>query len=247
MAFSFLILEDDAAFTRKLRNNIESVNPEAKIYSTSDVNEALDTIKQANIDVFLVDIALENYVTDLTGLDFIREVRKVHKLTPIVVISSSLETQRIVETFNELKIFAFIDKRFDGEQIEMELEKAIEVAELSNNRTISLKKKNDIKVYPTRNIFCIQRMPYGKKKILVTSYDDTIGEVTTEEFSIKSSLGEVIDLLENNKDIIRVHQSWLINPKMIRGLNFLKEELTLVSNIKVPIGATYKEQLAAFI
>lgn len=247
MAFSYLILEDEAVFVRKFKNTIQSMDREGKIYATSDVKEALEIVKQVSIDIFLVDIAIENYINSLTGLDFIKEVRKIHRYTPIIVVSSSLETQQMIQSFNEFKIFAYIDKRFDSEQVEIELKKALEISELSNNRTISLKKKNDIKVYPTRNIFCIQRMPHGKKKVLVTSYDDTINEITTEEFSIRSSLGEILDLLDNDKDIIRVHQSWLINPKMIRGLSFLKEELTLVSDIKVPIGSTYREGLAPYI
>lgn len=247
MAFSFLILEDEPAFVRKFKNIIESTNPKGNIYSTSDVNEALDIAKRRNTDIFVVDIALKNNLTNQTGSDFIREVRKIHKFTPIIVISSSLEIQQVIQSFNEFKIFAYIDKRFEAEQLGVELNKALELSHLVNNRTISLKRKHDVRVYPIRNIFCIQRVPYGKKKILVTCYDDTINEMTTEEFSIKSSLGELLNSLENEKDIIRVHQSWLINPKMIRSLSFLKEELTLVSDIKIPIGSTYRETLASFV
>jgi DNA-binding LytR/AlgR family response regulator len=90
-------------------------------------------------------------------------------------------------------------------------------------------------------------MPQGKKKIVVTSYDDTVNEITSEEFSINSSLAEIFELFENDKDIIRAHQSWLINPKMIRGLNLVKEELILVNNIHIPVGETYKKELSPFI
>lgn len=248
MAFSFLILEKESAFIRKFKNIIESVNPSGKVYSTSDVEEAFRLVKEVNVDVFLIDVTTKDQLTELTGLDFIKEIRKeIHRLTPIIVVSSILDPQQMIETFHESKVLAYIDKRFDAEQITPEFEKALEIAKVSNNRMISFKKKHDLIVFPTRNLISIQRMPNGKKKVLVTSFDDLTQEVVAEEFSIKSSLGEILNAIENDNDLIRVHQSWLINPKMIRGLSFLREELTLYSNIKVPIGTTYKERLAPFL
>jgi DNA-binding LytR/AlgR family response regulator len=244
MAFSFLILENESAFVNKLKNIIASMNSESKVYSTWDVNEALEKTEQVNIDVFVVDINLGD---SLAGLDFIKEVRKMHKLTPIIVVGSNVDMQDKIAAFNELKVYAYIDKPFENEQVVAELKNALEMSELINNRTVSFKRKNYIKVYHTKDIYCIQRVPHGKKQILVTSYDDTVNEVTTEAFSIKSSLGEILDLFENDKDIIRVHQSWLINPKMIRGLHLAKEELTLISNIKIPVGETYKHNFFPFI
>ena len=244
MAFSFLILENESAFVNKLKNIIASMDSESKVYSASNVNDALEKTEQVNIDIFIVDINLGD---SLAGLDFIKEVRKMHKLTPIIVVSSIVDMQQKIAAFNESKVFAYIDKPFDNEQVAAELEKAFEIAKLINNRTVSFKWKNYIKIYRTNDIFCIQWVPHGKKQILVTSYDDTVNEITTEAFSIKSSLGEILDLFENDKDIIRVHQSWLINPKMIRGLHLAKEELTLTSNIKIPVGETYKHKLFPFI
>lgn len=217
---------------------------ESKVYSTSNVSETLEKVKQVGIDVFVIDI---NMGDSLVELDFIEEIRKTHKWTPIIIVGSIEDMEQKFSAFNELKIFAHIDKPFKNEQVASELEKALDIAKLINDRTVSFKRKNYIKTYRTKDIFCIQRVPHGKKKILVTSYDETVNEITTESFSIKSSLGEILDLFENENDIIRVHQSWLINPKMIRGLHLTKEELTLISNIKVPVGETYKHKLSPFI
>jgi DNA-binding NtrC family response regulator len=160
MAFSFLILEEEAAFVRRFKNTIESIDLEGKIYATSDVKDAFEIAQHVNIDIFLVDIALED-INGLTGLEFIKAARKIHKFTPIIVVSASLEMQQIIYSFNDLKVFAYIDKRFDAGQVEIELKKAVEVSKLFNHRTISLKKRNHIKIYLTRNIICIQRVPYG--------------------------------------------------------------------------------------
>ena len=240
MSYSFLILESEDIFVSKLKNIIKSMDSENKVYSFHTVSKALEKLESINIDVFIVDLNLKDA---LAGLDLIKEVRRVNKLIPIIVVSSNLEMAQKVEIFNDAKVFAYLDKPFNDQMVVSELEKALEIAELVNGRVVSFKRKNYIKSYPTKDIFCIQRMPHGKKKILVTGYDDTVGEVTTEAFSIKSSLGEILDLFENPNDIIRVHQSWLINPKMIRGLDLVKEELTLASNIKIPVGDTYKHNL----
>ena len=244
MVFSFLVLENESALTNKLKNIIGSMEFESKIYSPLSLDEALEQTREGNIDVFVVGINPER---PLAGLDFIREIRKVHQLTPIIMVGSSLNMEQQIISFNEFKVYSYIDKLFNDDLIEKEVESALEVAKLINTRTVSFKRKNYIKTYQTKDIVCIQRVPQGKKKILVTSYDDTVNEITTEAFSIKSSLGETLDLFENDKDMVRVHQSWLVNPKMVRGLHLTKEELTLVSNIKIPVGETYKHKIAPFI
>ena len=243
MTFSFLILEQESSDIYNYQNIIESMNFESKVYTVSDTDEAIEKAKEVNIDVFLFNIRFD----DAGSMEFLRKIRNLYRLTPIIIISSHNTVDQKFEAFNKVKLFAIIEKPVYTEIFKFEVEKALEISKLLNYRTVSFKRKNYIKNYATRDIYCIQRVPNGKKKILITSFDDTVNELTTESFSIKSSLGEILDLFENKNDIIRVHQSWLVNPAMIRGLHLSKEELTLAANIKIPLGETYKHQVIPFI
>jgi len=244
MTFSFLILEDEQAFINKMDSVIKSMDINSKVFTAYTVDEALEKAKSTAIDVFLVDINLNE---PRTGLDFIREIRQSYPLSPIIVISSLVEIHHKIVAFSDLKVLGYIDKPFDNDQVVADLSKAVEIAKIINNRTVTFKRQNFARTYRTKDIYCIQRMPKGKKKIMVTAYDETIGDVSTDEFSIKSSLAEVLELFQNNQDVVRCHQSWIVNPKFIRGFDVNKEELILVNNIKIPLGDTYKHNVASFI
>jgi len=244
MTFSFLILEDEQTFINKIDSVIKSMDINSKVFTAYTVAEALKKAKSTAIDVFLVDVNLNE---PHTGLDFIKEIRQSYPLSPIIIISSLVEIHHKIKAFSDLKVLGYVDKPFENEQVITDLLKAIEIAKIINNRTVTFKRQSFAKTYHTKDIYCIKRMPKGKKKIMVTAYDETIGDVSTDEFSIKSSLAEVLELFQNNPDVVRCHQSWLINPKFIRGFDVNKEELILVNNIKVPLGDTYKQNVASFI
>ncbi|MCL2559357.1 MAG: response regulator [Turicibacter sp.] len=250
MAFSFLSLENEESFVNKIESTISSMGVENKLHSVYSVESALEAAKQISIDVFIVNVNLEDRKKGINtaGIEFIKELREIDKATPIITTGRLADPVKTVAMFNDLKIFSYLEKDFENEHLKSELEKAVEYVEstLFRKRTIAFKRKGSIKVFPTKNIFCIQRVPHGKKQILVTSYDDIINEVVTETFSIKSSLGEILDQFENSKDVLRVHQSWIVNPKMIRGLDLAREEITLLSNIRVPIGDTYRRDLRPY-
>jgi len=244
MTYSFLILEDEQLFINKLDNIIKTLDVESKVLTAYTVEEGLEKAHSTAIDVFLVDINLNE---TRTGLDFIETIRRAYPLSPVIVISSLVESHHKIKAFSDLKVLGYVDKPFDNQLVVNDLYKAIEIAKIINNRTVTFKRQNFARTYLTKDIYCIQRMPKGKKRIVVTAYDETIGEISTDEFSIKSSLAEVLDLFQNKTDVVRCHQSWVVNPKYIRGFDVNKEELVLVGNIKIPLGDTYKHNVASFI
>ena len=244
MAFSFLILEDEQAFIDKIESVIKSMDIGSTVLTAYNVAEALEKAKSASIDVFLVDVNLNE---SLTGLDFIQEIRQSYPFSPIIIISSLVEIHHKITAFNNLKVLGYIDKPFDHEQVVADLLKGVELAKIVNNRTVTFKRQNFSRTYRTKDIYCIQRMPKGRKKIMVTAYDEAIDDVSTDLFSIKSSLSEVLELFQNELDVVRCHQSWIVNPKFIRGFDVNKEELILVNHIKIPLGDTYKHNVAPFI
>jgi len=244
MTFSFLILEDEQTFINKIDSVIKSMDINSKVLTAYTVEEGIEKANSTAIDVFLVDVNLNE---PRTGLDFIAAIREKYPLSPVIVISSLVEMHHKIKAFSDLKVLGYIDKPFENEQVISDLSKALEIAKIINNRTVTFKRQNYARTYRTKDIYCIQRMPKGKKRIVVTAYDEAIGDVTTDEFSIKSSLAEVLELFQNEQDVVRCHQSWVVNPKFIRGFDVNKEELVLVNNIKIPLGDTYKHNVASFI
>jgi len=244
MTFSFLVVEDEQGFINEIESVIKLMDINIKILTAHTFDEALEKAKSTGIDIFIVDI---NSNESRTGLGFIRKIRKSYPLSPIIIISSLTEVHHKIAVFNELKVLGYLDKPFENEQLIADLLKGIEIAKIINNRTVTFKRSNFARTYRTENIYCIRRVPKGKKRIIVTAYNKRTGKVSTDEFSIKSNLAEVLELFQNNQDIVRCHQSWLVNPKSIRIFDVSKEELILVNNMKIPLGDTYKQNVASFI
>lgn len=244
MTFSFLILEDEQIFINKIESAIKSIEINSKILTAYNVSDALTKANSATIDVFVVDVNLNE---TRTGLDFIREIRSTYPLSPVIIVSSLVEIHHKIKAFNDLKVLGYVDKPFKNKALVSDLLKAIEISKIINNRTVTFKRQGFARTYHTKDIYCIQRMPLGKKKITVTAYDPISDQVLSEEFSIKSSLSEVLELFQNEQDVVRCHQSWLINPKFIQGFDVNKDELILINNIRIPLGDTYRQNVASFV
>jgi len=244
MTFSFLILEADQNQINNIDNTINLLNFEASILVANSIQDAFEKASVTAIDIFIVDI---DFTGNRAGAEFIREIRHFYPLSPIILTGSSIDADEIVMAFSEFKLLGYADKPLNTRVLKIDILKALDYAKLINNRTVTFRRQNYSGTFNTKDIYCIQRMPNGKKKILVTAYDDELKKVAKTEFSIKSSLAEVLELFENDQDVIRCHQSWIINPRFIRGYDVTKEQLILAENIKVPLGETYKQNVALFI
>ena len=251
MSLSILTLENEVSSVNKIKAVVSSLEMDNKIHSFYTVDEAVEAAKMLSIDIYIVNINLSDLDPENTmpGVAFIQELRKSEKLTPVIAIGSLSEMPEVVTLFNDLNVFAYLDKTTKNDIFKQQLIRALEFIDLAeiNNRVVAFKRKSFIRRYPVKDLICIQRVPHGKKQILVTAFDEDQGTISTEKFAIKSSLGEVLKQFTADSDVIRVHQSWVINPKMIRGFDLTKEELILVSNVRVPIGDTYKHLLKPYV
>lgn len=243
MSVSILVLEENKMAANKVASVVKTMSVPSKILMTDSMSNALEIMTTNAIDVFIFDIDL----TAEKGVLFLHELRKLYPLSPVIIVSGFDDFEYKVAAFNKFKIFAYVDKPYEFRSLVAEIEKALDVAKLVNNRMIKFKRQNYVKTYFTKDIYCIQRLPQGKKRMKVTAYDETIEYTSSEEFPIRSGLDEVLNKFEHSQDIVRCHQSWLVNPKYIRGYDVNEEELILVNNIKVPLGQTYRQNVEAFI
>jgi len=245
MKFTVLIVEDNQFMIDKIESAIKSIGLESKVLLAYNIEDAYQFTKTTTIDLILVDLLLENHGE--TGWTFVSDIREKYSLTPIIAVSAIDDFERKFTAFKTLNLFSFIEKPFQNFQVVTEIKKALPLAKLINNRTVTFRRNNFTKTYRTTDIYCIQRIPNGQKKIAITAYDELLGHVTTEEFPIKSSLTEILDYFDNENDIARCHQSWFVNPKFIRTFNVHTDEIILANNMNIPIGDTYRNDLAPFI
>ena len=247
MIISFMILEDDAAFSKRLKEVIErklteELGIEVKIITATTFEEAME--KKGLCDIHLVDVSLEG---EKTGLDYIRELAKDYPddepTIPVVVISRHNEEFYKMMALNELKVISYIEKKitYSEEQLLKDLKRAVKCLKKLDDKTVSFSRPAFKRTYKERDIWCIRRLPNGKKRIVVTVYDKFNDELIEEEFSIKNSLMEVPKMFSAPDKMIRCHQTWLVNPRVIIGVT--RNDLVLLSGMKIPFGGEYHESV----
>ena len=243
MAFSFLILDDELEAQEQLKELILSIDSKSKVLVASTYEIGLEILKSGDIDIYFVDVDLKG---KKTGIDFIKEVEKRHPLSQIIIVSAKADINFIVETYQGLNILRYVTKPYNREKVVFDVKLGIEYAKVQNNQEVTFRRQGLIRTYPVRNILCIQRVPKDRKRITVTVIEG--GEIVSEEFPIKRSLGEVLERLRHENGLVRCHTSWIVNPKMIIGVDIFDEELILDHDVRVPYGGSkYRAKLAPFM
>lgn len=106
-----LILDDESDLTKMLQNFFENRNIEA--YTFNDPILALENIRKLKIDVVISDIRMPK----INGLNFLKEIRKLHFYEPGVVFISGYPEEYDMETLLDMGAFAFLEKPVDLEKL----------------------------------------------------------------------------------------------------------------------------------
>jgi DNA-binding NarL/FixJ family response regulator len=89
-----LVVEDEAFFRRVVEESLRRLDGGVTVCAAENAGQAADWIQRKDLvfDLALVDLGLP----DRDGLDIIRDLRDAHPKTPILVISASIEENRVL-------------------------------------------------------------------------------------------------------------------------------------------------------
>ena len=248
MMISFMILGNELTIKDRIsklieRKLTEEMDIDCKILTSNRFDEALEKANIINIDVHVVHCPSDE---ENNVIDYLSEISKKYPDSPvipvIVVSSSGIELSYQVKLFNDFRIIGFRDEPDNAEGILTDLKKAVTFVQMLDDRKITFKRPSYSQVYNERDIYCVMRMPYGQKRIVVTASEN--GEITQEEFTIKSNLAEVRLMFADKNMLVRCHQSWLVNPKMIMKVDGINDMLILSNGFQIPFGRTYLKNLS---
>ena len=225
-----LIVEDDQIQRIFLNETALKIKPELELYSTNSFNEAIDIMKLNQIEVFFLDIQLD----DGNGLELAKKIRDMsqYRFTPIIFLTA-VPTKEM-EAFHEIHSYDYLIKPYSKKRLE-EVMKLILVDYLKDgNKTeeellrLDFKgvvlnvKTSDVKYVESRN----------RRIWIVTDRE----EIKYKMMSIRQ-----FNTLLNDK-FVRVHQSFIVNVKAIKAID-LRKQLIIINGRKrqIPIGTSYKK------
>ena len=234
---SVLIIEDDCKTSKIIEGIINITFGESiKILKAENGKEALNIANNMSIDIFIFDIMLP----DCDGIELAKEIRKSYPFNPFIIESSKGDGAYESKVLQEIQSFAFIKKTVSFPNVKMisAINYAIKFLENTNVGKLTLKQNNKLTSFMLQEIIYITRIK-NQKKIIVFFYESNIKKVSLQEFS-GYTLSTVLE--KSKKGLLQCHKSFLVNPSMVKKINY--DTITLkYDKMEIPIGETYKKKL----
>ncbi|MGE7921509.1 LytR/AlgR family response regulator transcription factor [Viridibacillus sp. NPDC093762] len=229
-----LIIEDDQAIQKFLKNTLEILPQEFKIYHTESAAEALNLAKNIEMDFFIVDIQLVDY----KGTDLVKQLRTMptYMYTPIVFETAVLTEE--LYAYRELKCFYYLVKPFT----QLECQKVIQdvLQYLSHiqidEKKLRIEQKGFIFEYQLKDLLYIES--FGKKIFLHIKRDGNLMKEMISSYSLKA----IMEKLDNR--FIQVHKSFIINQDMVEQIDKVEQTIRLRDeDTLIPIGLKYRHYI----
>jgi len=117
MKIDLLIIDDDAAIRRALRNTLERYlsleNTEINIFDVGNTDEALELVERRLFHIILLDIVMPGKINTFKLLEIIKNK---NKLTQVIMITGNSTLDRVLEAI-EKGADDYLMKPFDRDQI----------------------------------------------------------------------------------------------------------------------------------
>ncbi len=232
--YNVIIVDDEYLAQKLLQDYVSKVEQLQLVATCSNAFEAMEALKNNRVDIMLLDIQMP----DLTGLELVKSLAK----KPAVIFTTAY-SEFAVDAFN-LAVSDYLLKPFNFPRFFQAINKAIgQVPPRTENAP-----KPAVDTISRSNEFITVKADYKLYKI---NYDDLLfieGQheyvtfhTTQRRITALFALKDLEELLPKDR-FVRVHKSYIVSFKHIQDLD--KSDVTVMGN-KIPVGASYREELLA--
>ena len=232
--YNVIIVDDEYLAQKLLQDYVSKVETLQLVATCSNAIEALNVLKDHQVDIVFLDIQMP----DLTGLDLAKSLE--HK--PAIIFTTAY-SEYAVDAFN-LSVVDYLLKPFDFPRFIQAINKAIG----TEQQKVMGEQKTAADTISESNDFITVKADYKLYKI---NYDDLLfieGQheyvtfhTTQRRITALFALKDLEEILPKDK-FVRVHKSYIVSFKHIQDLD--KSDVTVAGN-KVPVGASYRDELLA--
>jgi len=233
-----LIVEDDPKILFDLENTIRNGIDKDNIIvkTTTRGMSALEIVKEITIDIFIITIDLP----DISGLEIAATLRKKYRHHPIIIGSENTDDSYKAKVHDKISNIAYLTKPYTPEMLLKKVHNAIDLAEKLHLRYLKLVEYKKITIYDINDIIYIEKIK-NSKKLSVVWYEREHG-VHADIFTL--SIHGLRKILGEDKSLIQIHKSFLINPIYIRRIDYVDAFIWLKHiNREIPIGTTFRGSL----
>lgn len=168
---NILYVEDEETIKENVKKTLQLFCE--NVLDAQNIKEAKELLQNSRIDIIISDINLP----DISGIDFIKELRKIDKTIPIIILSAYTDKKYLLEA-TKLKLIDYLTKPVDFKSLHIALYSCVE--EILDNSRYVISFKNNI----AYNVL--------HKKL--------IDSTNNEEISLTSKELNLLDLLIQNSN-----------------------------------------------
>lgn len=225
-----MIVDDEPLAQDVIETYIKDFPLVTLVGKCSNAIEALETLKQENIQLIFLDIKMPS----LSGINMLKSLS-----SPPCVIFTTAYAQHALEGF-ELNAVDYLLKPFSFERFVQAVNKACQKIELEALAT-GIIQGND------QQDFIVVK---ADKRLHKIDFDDIVYLNSIGDYlKIFLKAGKVIVTNETLKSIeanlpsslfVRIHKSYIVS---VKSIQYIEGNQVMIGETSLPIGLTYKEQL----
>ncbi len=231
--YSVIIVDDEYLAQKLLQDYVSKVSNLQLVATCSNAIEAMNALKENEVDIMLLDIQMP----DLTGLELVKSLEK----KPAVIFTTAY-SEYAVDAFN-LAVTDYLLKPFDFQRFVQAINKAVghvqPKVELEQKTVDSVSRSNDF--ITVKADYKLYKINYDDLLYIEGQHEYVTFHTTQRRITALFALKDLEGILPKDK-FVRVHKSYIVSFKHIQDLD--KSEVTVAGN-KVPVGASYRDELLA--
>lgn len=231
--YSVIIVDDEYLAQKLLQDYVSKVGNLQLVATCSNAIEAMSALKENEVDIMLLDIQMP----DLTGLELVKSLEK----KPAVIFTTAY-SEYAVDAFN-LAVTDYLLKPFDFQRFVQAINKAVghvqPKVELEQKTVDSVSRSNDF--ITVKADYKLYKINYDDLLYIEGQHEYVTFHTTQRRITALFALKDLEGILPKDK-FVRVHKSYIVSFKHIQDLD--KSEVT-VAGSKVPVGASYRDELLA--
>lgn len=226
----------------QIEQAIRRSDRDVRILKAKEGASALKIMKTMEVNVFIIDIGLP----DCDGIEIAKEIRKIYPFHPIIIESSRSDAEFRAHVHDMIENLAFLSKPYTSEKLMIKVNHALDIANSIGTNQLRINQNGFSKIFEIRDIVYIEKVK-NKKKIAIYFYNQNRQCLVQEELQ-GLSLNAIMDMLKNKRELFRCHKGFIVNPKMIEGLNYVNNTINMkYTQEEIPIGKTFKSGIDSIL
>ena len=232
MMYRALIVDDEELARQLIASYLKRIQTIEVVGSCKNAVEALTILNRQPVDLLFLDIQMPG----ITGVEMIRTL-----VDPPAIILTTAYSEYALEGF-ELDVTDYLLKPFSFERFSRAINKAR--VRLNNRNqpspTIQAESSNHLMVRADHKI---HRIPYESILYIKSMQEYVAYYLTSGRIVALGSLKQLEGLLPPHQ-FLRVHKSYII---AINNVKSLEGNLLHLEDQKIPVGASYRENVLAIL